>query len=204
MRAGLSCALRSKSERKVYSLRSSARVPSSLSVFRARTPFRCELSNSGMPVNVPFYGLVTGPCPTYGSSSSIRPFSHIAKAQNRIFTTEEGSSGKNGRVNTFIKRWNSTKAFASRKGNAASKEEVAKISSSGKAAAVEDADPSALNGQIVKDNNNSLVDKGAETPKGIAKPKQSRKNAKQSRSSSIAASAEAAEATYSSKKITGA
>lgn len=204
VRAGISCALRSQSERKIYSLLSSVRVPSSLSASRARIPFRRELSNSGTPVNVHFYGLVTGPCPTYYGSSSIRPLSQIAKAQNHIFTTEGGSSGKNGRVNTFNKRWNSPIAFASRKGNAASKEEVAKISSSGKAAAVEDADPSSLNGQIVKDNYNSLVDNGAQAPKGRAKPRRSRKNTEQSQSSSIAACTEVAEAPDSCKKITGA
>lgn len=156
-------------------------------------------------MNVPFYGLVTGPCPTY-YSSSISSFSQIAKAgaQNRMFTTEGVSSGMNGPVKKIYKRWNSPKAFASRKGNAVSKEEIAKINSSGEAVTVEDVDPSSLKGQIVKDNNNSLVDKGAQPPKGRAKPKQSRKNTKQSQQSSITAATEAAEAPDSSKKITGA
>lgn len=120
-----------------------------------------------------------------------------------MFTTEGGISGENGQVKKIYKRWNSPKAFAARKGNAVSKEEADKVSSS-EAVAVADVGPSSLKGQIVKDNNNSLVGEGAKPPKGRAKPKQSRKNTKQSQSSSIAAATEAAEAPDSSKKITGA
>ncbi|XP_057769931.1 uncharacterized protein LOC130989828 isoform X3 [Salvia miltiorrhiza] len=199
MRAGISCTLKLKS---VYPLQSCARVPSSFSTSRAMTPFGCELSNSGMPTNVSFYGLVGRPWPTcYASSSISRSYSQIAKAstRNRIITMEGGSSGKNSPVNTFNKRRKSPKAFAAQKGNAASKEELAVSSSSGKSAAVEYDDPSSLKDQIVKDKKNSIVDNG-----GREKLKRSRKNKTQSQSSSVSASTEAAEMPDSSTNISGA
>lgn len=202
MRAGISCSLKLNSESKIFPLRSCARVPSSFSASRAIVPFGCELSNSGMLINVSFYGLVSGPWPTrYGSSTISRSYSQIAKAstRNRIITMEGGSSGKNNPVNTFNKRRKSPKAFAAQKGNAASKEELATSSSSGKAAAVEYDVPSSIKDRTVNDQKNSIVDNG-----GREKPKQSRKNNKQSQSSSVSASTEAAEMPDSSKKVSGA
>lgn len=204
LRSGISCALRFKSERKIYPLQGCAGV--SFSASRVRTPFGCELSNFGMSMNVPFYGLVTGLCPTYyGSSSISRPFSQIAKAGTRSHViTEVGDTGKNRLVNAFNKRRKSPKAVASQKGNSSSKEELASSSSNGKAAAVEDVDLSSVNGQVVKDNKNVLVGNSAQTPKGRSKLKQSSNNKIQSQSSSISASPEAADTPNSSKKLSAA
>ncbi|KAH6831010.1 DNA topoisomerase [Perilla frutescens var. hirtella] len=205
-RAGISCSLSFKAERKIY-LRSCASVPPSLSASRVGTPFVCELSNFGMPMNVSFYGLVSGLSPTYyGSSSISRSFSQIAKAGTRshIITVEGGGTAKNGQVNTFNKRRKSPKAFVDQKRNATSKEEFTNNSCSGKVAAVEDVGVFSLNGQIVKDNETSLVGDNTQTPKGKVKLKQSRNNKKQSQSSSLSASTEASDTPNSSQKESGA
>ncbi|KAH6774666.1 DNA topoisomerase [Perilla frutescens var. hirtella] len=207
VRAGISCALKLKSERKKHLLRCGASVAPAFSASRVRTPFGCELSNFGMPMNVSLYGLVSGLSPNYYRSSSVsRSFSQIAKAGTRtcVTTTEGGGSGKNGPVNTLNKRRKSPKAFAAQKGNATSKEDLANNCSRGKTAAVEDVDPSSLNGQTVKDTKNSLVGISTQAPKGEAKLKPSRNNKKESQQSSITASTEAADKPNSSQKKSGA
>lgn len=157
-------------------------------------------------MTVPFYGLVSGLCPTYyGSISISRPFSKIAKAGTRSHVIiDGGDSGKNGLVNTFNKRRKSPKAVAAQKGNTSSKDELASSSSNGKAAAVEDVDLSSVKGQVVEDNKNALVGNSAQTPKGRAKLKKSSNNKIQSQSSSISASPEAADTPNSSKKLSAA
>ncbi|KAL1538896.1 DNA topoisomerase 1-like isoform X1 [Salvia divinorum] len=98
VRAGISCALNLKTGTKNCPLRSCASVSSPFYASRAMTSVGCELLNSGMPMNVSFYGLVGGPWPTsYASNSISRSYSQTAKAstRNRIISTEGGSSGKN-------------------------------------------------------------------------------------------------------------
>lgn len=201
VRVGMSCALRFKSERKIYPLRCYADVPHSFSAFRVRTPLGCGLSNSGMPMNVSYYGLISGLCPTYCGSIG-RSFSQIPRAGTRshIVRTEGEGSGRNDLVKTFNKRWKWPKAFATHKGNATSMEELASNSSDGKAAAVEDVDMRSLNGQIVNDNKNSIVSNSTQTPKGKVKAKQSRSNTKQNQSSTATAPTEAADMPNISRK----
>ena len=57
--------------------------------------FGCELLNSGIPINVSFYGLVGGPWPTSCASNSIRrTYSQTTKAgtRNRIISMEGGTA----------------------------------------------------------------------------------------------------------------
>ncbi|KAI3458915.1 hypothetical protein Pfo_015578 [Paulownia fortunei] len=201
-RVSIPCALRIKSESKIHPLRSHADAPHTFSAFRVRTPFGCERSNSGMPVNVSYYGLLSGLCSTYYGSIS-RSFSQIPRAgtRNHVVMTEGGGSERNNSSKTFNKHWKWKKAFAAHKGNATSTEELASSSSEGKAAALEDVNLSSLNRQIVKDNENSLVSKSTQTPMGKEKAKrQSRSKKKQNQSSSASAPTDAADMPNTSGK----
>ncbi|KAL7154471.1 hypothetical protein ABFS83_03G004000 [Erythranthe nasuta] len=167
----LSCALRNKPEKKIHPLRSFANTHPSFSAFK-------------VPVNASHYGMLSGMCSNYYSSSS-RAFSQMpnASAQNNIVTKESGGSEKNSLFKIFNKQRKWPKGFAAHKGNAAPTEELPSSSSDGKAAAFDDVTLSPLNGQIVKDSEKSLVGKNIQTPKGKEKAKpQSRSKKKQNQS----------------------
>ncbi|KAK6136137.1 hypothetical protein DH2020_030110 [Rehmannia glutinosa] len=199
-RVRIPCALRIKFERKIHPLRSHADAPYSYSAFRVRSPFGCELSNSRMPVNVPFYGLLSGLRSTYYGSIS-RSFSQIPRAgtRNRVVVTEGGGSERIDLFKQFSKNRKGQQVFAARKGNAKSTEELTSSSAEGKAAALEDV---SLNGQIVKDNVNSSVNNSRQTPKGKERVKQqSKSKKKQNQSSSVSAPIDAGDMPNSSGKI---
>lgn len=192
---GISCALRLKSERKIYPLRTHSDALHSFSALRIRIPFGCELSDSGMP-----YGLINGLFPTYCGNIS-RLFSQIPRVgtQSDIVRTEGGGSGSNNPAKMLNKRWRLSKAFAVNKGNATSVEELASSSSDGKALAIDDVNLSSSDGLIVEDNKNSLVGNSKKTTKGKGKAKQTRSK-KQSESSGSSSPTEAAGVENSSKK----
>ncbi|KAL8551660.1 hypothetical protein ACS0TY_000656 [Phlomoides rotata] len=199
-RVGISRALRLKSERKIYPLRSHSDVLHSFSAFRVRIPFGCELSNTGMPANVSNYGLISGLFPTYCGTIG-RSFSQIPRVgtQSDIVRTEAGGSGSINPAKTLNKRWRLSNTFAVNKGNATSVEELASSSSDGKALAIDDVNLSSSDGLIVEDNKNSLVGNSKKTPKGKGKAKQTRSNKKQSEASGSSSPTEAADMANSSK-----
>ncbi|XP_011094464.1 uncharacterized protein LOC105174160 isoform X1 [Sesamum indicum] len=191
-----SCALATKSERKIHSLMSHADAPHSFSAFRTWTPFGCELYNTRMPMNFSNYGLIGGLCSTYYGSIT-RSFSQIPRAGTRnhiVWTEGEG----NERNYSFNKRRKWPKAYAAQN----EMEELANRSSEGKAAGAGDVNMSSLNGKNLEDNENSLVSRSTQTKEGKKKVKQqSGSKKKQNQSSSSIAPSEALDMPNSSGKL---
>ncbi|KAK4385569.1 DNA topoisomerase 1 [Sesamum angolense] len=191
-----SCALGTKSERKIHSLMSHADAPHSFSAFRFRAPFGCELYNTRMPMKISNYGLIGGPCSTYYGSIT-RSFSQIPRAGTRnhvVWTEGEDNEGNY----SFNKRRKWPKACAAHK----DMEELANRSSEGKAAGAGDVNLSSLNGKNLEDNENSLVSRSTQTKEGKKKVKQqSGSKKKQNQTSISSAPSEASDMPNSSGKL---
>ncbi|KAL3649668.1 hypothetical protein CASFOL_006071 [Castilleja foliolosa] len=169
-RIKIPCTLGIKAEIKNNPLMSHVYAPYSFSPFRVRSPFGCELSSSGIPVSVPWYGLLSGVRSPYHCSSS-RSFSQIPRAgtRNNVVMTEGGGERNDISKTHNNKHRKGPKVFGTRKGNATSAaDELASSSTEVKA------------GEIALGNNA----KGKEKVKQLSKGKKPQKN--QSSSASAA------------------